>query len=155
MMERFKVTHACGHEVTHGYAGPEGGRERREAWLRERPCQLCWRNEQAGAASAQGQQWNLPPLEGTDANREWAEIVRAKAIAHNRDYHRRLVESAARVQQDEELRKAIVAAADSALRCIEAQTSAAWWIEHRFDALNYVREKTAAAIAPLMDGPGG
>ncbi|MBM3290015.1 MAG: hypothetical protein FJY92_07680 [Candidatus Hydrogenedentes bacterium] len=152
MLTRFKVVHSCGHEVTHGYSGPEGGRETREAWLRERPCQVCWRNEQAAAASGQTQSWDLPPLEGSDANKSWAEVIRAKAIAHNRDYHRRLVANAGKVQQDDELRNAIVAAADAALREIELQSSAAWWIEHRFDALDYVRVRTAEAIAPIMEG---
>ncbi|NUM52355.1 MAG: hypothetical protein HUU46_01805 [Candidatus Hydrogenedentes bacterium] len=125
-------------------------RKHREEWLRKRPCQACWRNEQAGAAMAQSEQMNLPALEGSEADKEWAQVIRAKAIAHNREYHQRLVNSKGLDTQDAELRLAIVSAADAALGEIEAQVSAAWWIEHRFDALNYIREKTAAAIAPIM-----
>jgi hypothetical protein len=153
MMTKFKITHACGHEVTHAYAGPEGARQQREEWLRKRPCQVCWRDEQAGAALAQSQEWGLPPLEGSVENVAWAQVIRAKAIFHNRDYHKRLVGSKGLEKQDEQLRHAIVAAADDALREIEGQVSAAWWIEHRFDSLNYIREKTALAIAPIMDTP--
>jgi hypothetical protein len=151
MMMKFKVTHACGHEVTHAFAGPEDAQRQREEWLRKRPCQVCWRNEQAGAALAQSQEWNLPPLEGSEEDKAWAQVIRAKAVAHNRDYHRRLVGSKGLSGQDEPLRQAIVAAADDALKEIEDQTSAAWWIEHRFDALNFIRQKTASAISPMME----
>ena len=153
MMVKFKITHACGHEVTHAYAGPEGSRAQREEWLRKRPCQVCWRNEQSGVALAQSKEWNLPTLEGSEENKAWAEVIRAKAIAHNHDYHKRLVESKGLEKQDKTLCDAIVAAADEALREIQGQAAAAWWIEHRFDALNYIREKTAAAIAPIMESP--
>lgn len=150
-MEQFIVKHSCGHEVTHAYAGPKEARRRREAWLAERPCQLCWRAEQTRAAASQSREWDLPPLEGSPDEKSWAEVVRTKAIAHNRDYHKRLVTSKGLDKQDETLRRAIVAAADEALREIEGQKSAAWWIEHRFDVLNHIKQKTASAIAPIVD----
>ena len=150
MMTKFKVMHLCGHEVTHAFAGPESAQRQREEWLSKRPCQICWRNEQAGAAMAQSQEWNLPPLEGSEEDKAWAQVIRAKAIAHNREYHHKLTSSKG-LNQDEELRAAIVSAADAALREVEGQTDAKWWIEHRFDALNYIREKTAAAIAPILN----
>lgn len=151
MMKKFKVRHACGHEVTHAFAGPEAMRQQREDWLRQRPCQVCWRNEQAGAAMAQSLGMNLPDLKGSEEDKAWAQVIRAKAVAHNREYHGRLVRSRGLQKQKDELREAIVAAANEALREIEAQTSATWWIDHRFDALNYVRGKTASAIGPIME----
>lgn len=150
MMTKFKVIHLCGHEVTHAFAGPEASRRQREEWLGKRPCQICWRNEQAGAAMAQSQEWNLPPLEGNEEDKAWAQVIRAKAIAHNREYHLKLA-SSKRLGQDEELRAAILSAAGAALREVESRTEAKWWIEHRFDALNFIREKTAAAIAPILN----
>lgn len=150
MMTKFKVMHSCGHEVTHAFAGPEPARRQREEWLSKRPCQVCWRNEQAGAAMARSQEWNLPPLEGSEEDKAWAQVIRAKAIAHSRDYHKKLTSSKG-LNQDEELRAAIVSAADAALREVEGKVEAKWWIEHRFDALNYIREKTAKAIAPILD----
>lgn len=154
-MTKFKVKHSCGHEVTHAFAGPETARQQREDWLRKRPCQACWRNEQAGAAMAQSLDMNLPALEGSEEDKAWAQVIRAKAVTHNREYHERLVGSKGLQKQQDELREAIVSAASDALREIEAQTSAAWWIEHRFDALNYVRGKTASAIAPIVEAEDG
>ena len=153
MMSKFKVMHSCGHEVAHAFAGPEPARRQREEWLSKRPCQVCWRNEQAGAALAQSHEWNLPPLEGSEEDKAWAQVIRAKAVAHYRAYHQKLT-SSKELSQDEELRKAIVTSADAALREVENQTDAKWWIEHRFDALNYIREKTAAAIAPILESDG-
>lgn len=151
MMSRFKVIHACGHEVAHAYAGPEGGLQKREEWLRKRPCQECWRSEQAGLAQAQSRDWNLPPLEGTEENKAWAEVIRIKAIAQNHEYHKRLTSSKGLEKQPMALREAIVSAADAALDEVRGKADAAWWIEHRFDALNFIRQKTADTIAPLLE----
>ena len=73
---------------------------------------------------AQSQEWNLPPLAGSEEDKAWAQVIRAKAIAHNREYHHKLTSSKG-LNQDEELRAAIVSAADAALREVVTEHLAA------------------------------
>lgn len=147
---KFTVKHSCGHEVTHGCSGAEGDRNRREEWLRRQPCQACWRAKQSSAALAQSQDWNLPSLEGAEEDNAWAEVIRMKVIAHNQDFLKRLTGSRNFRLDDEAMKRTIVAAADEALRELESQRSSAWWIDHRFDALTYVKQRIITAITPIL-----
>ena len=150
-MTKFTVKHSCGHEATHGFTGtPQELRQRKE-WLGRRPCQVCWRAQESLSAAAQGQELNLPALDGTEQDKAWAEVIRLKVIAHNRDYYKRRVEGEKIGQQDEKMRATIVAAADEALRELESQRDATWWLENRFDALTFVKSRVVVAITPLLN----
>ena len=153
-MITFTVKHSCGHEVTHGCSGAEGDRDRREAWLRRQPCQACWRVKQSSAASAQSQDWKLPSLEGAEADHGWAEVIRMKVIAHNKDFLKRLTGSRNFRLDDEVMKRTIVTAADEALRELESQRSSAWWIGNRFEALSYVKRSVVRAITPILNARG-
>jgi hypothetical protein len=150
-MTKITVQHVCGHEGIHAVSGSEQDQKLREEWLRRQPCQTCWREKQTGSASAQSQEWNLPPLEGSDEEKSWAEVIRMKAIAHNRDYHKKLTGNPELGKEEETMRTAILRAADDALRELESQQSAAWWIAHRFDSLAAIRTRVVEAIAPIVD----
>lgn len=150
-MAKFTVLHACGHEGTHAHSGSEQDRKLREEWLTRQPCQTCWREKQSGAAATQSQDWALPALEGNEDEKGWAEVIRMKAIGFNRDYHKKLTGSPDLGQQDDTLRLAIISAADAALRELEEQRDAAWWVAHRFDSLTHIRTRVAEAITPLME----
>ena len=149
-MMKFTVKHTCGHVVTHIHSGPEEDLKRRKATLAERPCQTCSREARTSKSAAQRKAWNLPALEGTPEDLEWAEVIRMKAVADNRDYHQRLVGSAKLDKEEAALRELIVSSANAALSDLQEQRSASWWIEHRFDALQYVRRRVADAITPHM-----
>ncbi|MBI5093741.1 MAG: hypothetical protein HZB26_15015 [Candidatus Hydrogenedentes bacterium] len=145
------VKHTCGHEAPHGFSGHEPERRRREEWLRRQPCQACWRAEQARSAEVQRGQSNLPALEGADEQNTWAEVIRMKAIAHNRDYCKRLLESRKFNDEDEAMKIAIRGAADDALRELENQRSAEWWIANRFSSLSCVKQRIVAAVTPILN----
>ncbi len=150
-MAEYTVKHSCGHEVKHRYDGPEAERRQRQEWLRSKPCQVCHQAEQAGNAETQRNELNLPQLVGDGEDVRWAEIVRAKAITHNRDFYARVTRKPD-VPSQEVLHQAIVRAADEAMRELESQTEALWWIENRFDVIDHLRRATIAAVEPLMDG---
>ncbi len=151
-MAEYTVQHSCGHEVKHRYDGPEAERRQRQAWLRSKPCQICWQAERAGAAAEQREDLGLPDLEGSEEDVRWAEVVRAKAITHNRDFYSKVTRKTDVASQDK-LHRAIVAAADEAMRELETQVEAAWWIEHRFDVIDHLRQATIAAVEPIMENP--
>lgn len=147
----FSVKHSCGHESTHAHAGSEQELKQRQAWLQRQPCQTCWRQTESNSAAAQSEEWKLPPLEGAVEDIPWAEVIRTKAITHNKAYHKKLTGSKGLDGEDETLRSALITAADDALRELESQRSAAWWIEHRFEALTYIKPRVVAAITPIMN----
>lgn len=150
-MVEFTVQHTCGHESTHKHNGPETDQRRRLEWLRRRPCQACWRVKQANAAAVQRDESGLPELVGAADEIDWAEVIRAKAITRNRDLYARVTRKPKNPAENT-LHQAIVEAANDAMRELESQTEAAWWIEHRFDVIDHLRKATVAAVEPLMDG---
>lgn len=152
-MTEFTVKHTCGHEVKHRTGGSESERRQRQDWLRSKPCQLCWHEEQAGEASTQREALHLPELEGSEEDVRWAEVVRAKAVTHNRDFYSRITHKRKDSGEDE-LHQAIVSAADKAMRMLESQVQALWWIENRFEVIDHLRRATIAAVKPLMDEDG-
>ena len=152
---KFSVTHTCGHLVTHAFVGSPEERARREAWLQQRPCQVCWQAEQAQTAAAHRDTWEWPALDGTEADVAWAEVLRAKAIAHNREFQERLIEKQSRIQDDDAMKVTILAAVEDAMRELEAQCDASWWIKNRFDALSFVKRRIAEAIAPILKAREG
>ncbi len=150
-MTKFTVKHACGHEAPHGYSGPEEELRRRKEWLQRRPCQACWRQEESSTAAAQSQELQLPALEGTEQDKAWAEVIRLKAVAHNRDYHKRLLGSKKVAEEEEEMKAAIISAANEALRDLENRRDARWWLDNRFEALSFVKSQVVVAITPLLN----
>lgn len=148
-MQKCTVQHSCGHTAPHGLSGTEQDRTLRMAWLARQPCPDCWRAAQLAGATGQRDALSLPPLEGTDADIAWAEVIRAKAIEHNRAYHRTLVADDF-FRNDLELKPVVLEAADAALRELEGETRANWWLEHRFACLNHVMERISTAIAPIL-----
>jgi len=149
-MAKFTVQHTCGHEITHRHRGPEAEQQRRREWLRSRPCQACWRTEQADAATVQRDDLGLPTLEGSTDEIDWAEVIRAKAIARNRELYSRVTRKP-KDPAENTMHEAILEAANKAMRELEAQAQASWWIEHRFEVIDHLRRATVAAVEPLMD----
>jgi hypothetical protein len=145
-MTEFIVTHTCGHEVRHRYAGPEHQRARREAWLRAKPCQQCWHAQQNQAAAAHSEDLGLPPLQGDAHDVSWAEVIRAKAMKDNIEFHQRVNRAPTGDPQQDELASAVRAATDRALDRLKTEDSAEWWIEHRFDVIAHVRRAAIDAV---------
>lgn len=142
------IHHSCGHEGKHAVSGNDTERRQREDWLRRQPCQACWRAAQQRDATAQGSALGLPPLEGNPDEIAWAEILRAKSIAHNKAYHDQLLAENP-FEDDPVLHTAVVEAAENALAQLKAECHANWWIENRFETLNYVKQSAVAALAGL------
>lgn len=149
-MKKFTVIHTCGHTATHGYSGREAELRQREAWLARQPCQECWRKQQGEHARQQTSSLNLAPLEGEVNVVAWAEVIRAKALAHNQEFLERMIALSKTDSGEEDLCEVIAAASQAAMRELEAVTSAAWWVEHRFNVLAYVQQATVSAAGPYL-----
>ena len=149
-MTKFKVFHSCGHEAVHAHSGRDAQLRQRQEWLARQPCRECWRGRQAEAAQQQAEQWQLPSLEGSEDEVAWAEIIRAKALVPNREFRERMLRLSQTDSGEEDLCRLIDRASKAALQELEQITSAAWWIEHRFDALHHVQRATVAAAGPFL-----
>lgn len=147
---KITIQHVCGHASPHGLGGREEDRRLRAAWLARQPCPDCWRAAQLARATGQRDAQHLPALTGSAEDIAWAEVIRAKAVEHNRAYHHRLVADDF-FRHDKELHPVVMATADAALQELEQETRAAWWLEHRFDSLEYVMQRIRDAIAPIVD----
>jgi hypothetical protein len=149
-MRKITIEHPCGHSAPHGLSGTEQERQTRAAWLARQPCPTCWRAAQLNQATARRDALSLPPLEGSPEEIAWAEVIRAKVIEHNRDYHRQLLAEDS-FRDDPELDTLVKQTASEALRELESEPRAAWWLEHRFDKLSHVKYRIVAAIAPILN----
>ncbi|WP_371551362.1 hypothetical protein OG266_38320 [Streptomyces sp. NBC_00554] len=92
---KWTVQHACGHEITHDLSGrPADRRAGFTRWLEGRDCTDCWkaardsddaskeewlaarRAAEQQAAAEWTEQFEMPPLDGTERTRGWGERSR-------------------------------------------------------------------------------
>ncbi|MET9812400.1 hypothetical protein [Streptomyces sp. NPDC006355] len=95
VQKTWTVVHACGHEITHDLSDrPADRRAGFARWLTERDCTDCWkaardgdsagkeewlaarRAEEQQAAAQWSEQFEMPPLEGTERAQDWGERCR-------------------------------------------------------------------------------
>lgn len=133
-MAKYTVHHSCGHEEIHQLYGPGKERQRKIAWLATTPCTECYRGAQAEArtaanaqAATANAQAGLPALTGSEKQIAWAEAIRRTALI-GADEVRAKAEAFAAAHPD---RATETAPALALIARAEAETSAAWWIDHR------------------------
>ena len=148
-MQRFTVTHSCGHEATHASSGGDQERSERAIAFARQPCPSCIRTARAETAAKHREAWKLPPLQGTTEDIAWAEVIRLKLIEKNRDYHRQLLAEKP-FDDDASIHSAVLQAADAALDELQHESRAIWWVENHLSAVDFVKRRIAAAIAPLL-----
>ena len=123
-MAKYDVTHSCGCTVTHQIYGTNshGERERKAAWLAERPCWECLKKSKAEAAAATNA--DQIKLTGSDKQIAWAEQIREPAIKSLNEMKTKLAVKAEKFPQD-------FARACEVIDRVVNQASAAWWIDNR------------------------
>lgn len=150
-METIKIKHTCGHEVEHRFSAAHPGAKDRIAWLKDQPCQLCWKEKQTRAARESSAASGLPELEGAEDELSWAETIRDKAIRHNRAFYDKLTGSKKVKNKEDETIQEVVASATEAMERLESEPNAAWWIDNRLNVVNYVRKAATAAVERMHD----
>lgn len=119
------VQRRCGHETKETLYGPGKERDRRVAWLRTQPCLDCQRAAERDAAATQADAAGLPALAGSEKQVSWALTIRATAL---RAVDALLAPAKATYPDGD------WSAEDALVAKLAAQTSAAWWIDHRHEA---------------------
>jgi hypothetical protein len=134
---RWTVTHACTHDVVHDLSDrPADQRAGFARWLASKDCADCWKaardNDGAGkeewlaakraeeqqAATVWAEQFEMPPLEGTERARDWGERCR----------HQLVTRSYAALVTEGTWNEADWAVLEEKVRTI---TRAGWWIDQR------------------------
>ena len=125
-MAKYSVTHTCDHNVEHQLYGKYDGRQREIERLQAQACTECYRQSQQQQAQQQTAELGLPDLHGSDKQIAWAMTIRASKQQDLADTRKLVEDNAAKDPARAEQVLAI-------LTSIVQQTSAAWWIDHRYD----------------------
>lgn len=121
------VTYACGHTGSEQMFGPGRERDRKVEWYaRSKLCPECYakqlgekREAARAAAAAKAGELDLAPLEGTEKQIAWAEIIRAKIVEANLEVLGRIA--------DAEFREFAAAR----IQRLMGETKAHYWIDNR------------------------
>jgi len=129
-MSKKTITRSCGHTETVNISGPYKGRERQAEYEATKQCKACWQAEQEAkraaantAAADAAQAAGRPELQGTEKQVAWATTIREAKCGELQALAANVI-----AQQGDGIRSQVTSAA---VARIEAETSAAWWIEHR------------------------
>lgn len=139
MMASYTVQHSCGHSEEHKLYGKHSERERKIAWLQSTDCHQCYaaaqqqqREQAADNARQQAESQGLPQLQGSDKQIAWALTIRERMLEDIADTRTLILGNVGKGPQE---------ISDRALQVLdemELQTSAAWWIDHRYDTAQMV-----------------
>ena len=112
-MAKYNVTYKCGHQETVQLFGKYNDRERKIAYYKTIDCPECQANEIAQKAASKG----YAELLGSDKQVRWALAIRDSKINEVNEF-------ASKVNRNQDILERVI---DD----LQAETSAAWWIEHR------------------------
>lgn len=125
-MAKYQVTYACGHTDTIQLYGKVSDREKRLAYLATIDCPDCYHNKQLQAAKAQTA--DLPDLQGSDKQINWATQIRAEVFAAL-DKYSKLIEAD---QNAREQGKIVARKMFADFRgAMTAHTDCRFWIDNR------------------------
>ena len=120
---KYKIVYACGHIGTVQLYGKNSDRDRKVKWLESHAlCQACQADEnreKAQAAIKETANLDLPNLEGSPKQIDWALVIRAKKVQE------------ARIFIDPGVPEEIRERARKFYNWYTGQTQASWWIDHR------------------------
>ena len=118
-MAKYTIHHTCGHDVTVQLFGKYADRERRIAYLQTLECEECRRAEQAAAVAEAKAERGLQALTGSEKQIAWADQIREAAYCR--------LDELTEFVTNEQAKQMV----EKWKQCMEAETTAAWWIDHR------------------------
>jgi hypothetical protein len=144
-MAHYDITYTCGHTDRINIIGPHRARASRIAFLESGPCFECYKTEHQ-AAREQAEALDLPAFtDGSPAQQQWAETLRvqilAKIEAELEAIERRADPNRQRTSADLDAERQVL----HAITVIAAETSAKWWIDHRYDSVTQIIREVARA----------
>lgn len=132
---KYSITHTCGHDEQVELFGKGTERQKKIAWMEQQDCRACRNGATNAAATTSNAAAGLPTLTGSEKQISWAETVRAAQLAMVARELNNVAEAMARQGKTPEQIVGAYAPIDVMVVKVQAQTSAAWWIDHRSDSL--------------------
>lgn len=142
---KFNITFACGHEDEVDLSDrPAGKRVGFANWLSRRDCTACWKKANASEdiekrrerAETNAKKWELPELDGTAKQLEWAPLFRDQIIT---TAHESLVMGDDAAMTDDDFETRIMAHARHITR-------AGWWMDNSKAEPEDVEELVSTAL---------
>lgn len=146
-MAHYNIIYTCGHTDRVNLVGPHRWRAAAIDRMERGACFECYKTEKHQAAREQAETMDLPPLAGSEKQVPWAETLRVATLGKIEEELATLEAEADpdRVRTPAELdaeRQVL-----HAIAVITAETSAKWWIDHRYDSVSQIiREVVRAEI---------
>ena len=133
-MAQYYIHHTCGHEETVQIYGTNvhGERQRKAEWLESKPCRDCERK-----ALREENLTGAAELTGSDKQINWANDLRAKAIAEAKQL---LAKLEANTKVPQETKDTLRTNGENAIKAMLAETSAKEIIEHRDNLVRHYNE---------------
>ena len=120
-MAHYTINHKCGHSVEIQLFGKMEDRYRRIEWLETQECEECKRAKANAAAAAAKDARGLADLTGSEKQIAWANTIRESA-------YKALDCLTPFINNDK-----VKALIDGWRSKMDAQTTAKWWIDNRYD----------------------
>lgn len=120
-MAKYTINHICGHSVEIQLFGKYADRERRIAYMETQECEGCRRRKANAAAAAAKADRGLPDLTGSEKQVAWANTIRENAY--------KALDCLAPFSINDRAKDMV----ENWRAKMDAETSAKWWIDHRYD----------------------
>lgn len=149
-MAQYPIRHNCGHTHTYHLYGPGQKRKQKERWLAEQPCRDCLRRIDQERAAAHAEKHNLPPLDGSEKQVDWAMRIRHDTfVALDRVIVGMDRAEAVPIPEPYAFFEGETITLGDVLATLAAETRAKWWIDNakQVDDLGKVPLYTSATFA--------
>ena len=120
-MAKYTINHTCGHKVDVQLYGSHKDRERRIAWLETQECEECRKAKANAAAASAKMERGLANLSGSDKQIAWANTIRENAY--------KCLDTLTQFATNDQAK----AMMDSWRGKMDAETTAKWWIDNRYN----------------------
>jgi hypothetical protein len=146
-MAHYDITYTCGHTDRINIIGPHRLRAAHIDSLESGACFECYKAEKHQAACEQAEALDLPQLVGSEKQVAWAETLRVTMLGKIDAEMERLEAKAdpnrQRTPADLDAERQVL----HAISVISGETSAKWWIDHRYDSpVDLIREVARAEL---------
>lgn len=120
-MAKYTITYSCGHQETIQLYGKTSERMRRIAKMEQCECDACYRAKQLAKAETAKEQRGLAELDGTPKQIAWAMTIRESVC--------KAIDKVRPIATNDQAKAML----DKWEQGINAQTSASWWIDNRYE----------------------
>lgn len=138
-MAKYIVKHTCGHQVEVQLFGKYADREKRIAWLETQECDECRHAKANAEAATMKEARGLQDLTGSEKQVAWANTIREKAY--------KCLDTLTQFATNDQAK----AMMDTWRGKMDAETTAKWWIDNRYNIPSESHPQAAREIVRMFN----